>query len=1042
MEILGGASIGLIIAAVFGFLMVNKGKEAKEWAEKAQKFQEETEKLTKEKRETESAGFSDVPTAVVVARAEAAAAAKEEIEALHTRIEEATQRAQDAAARAEAADARMKELETSAAQLTTTNRELEEKIESLNARAAEAAGAGISESPELSRLLGGGENAVSAEELAAAQTALEQANANLEQLNVSLEQTTANLEQTGISLVQANATLEQKNAYIEQVSSTLEQATSTLEQTQTELTTAKEALVASQEELDLVKAELEAVRSASGNAQAEKAEADTDLQALIDARDEALAARDAAIAEKEQLEQEQDERFQRLQTFAEEKVGKLMTDNRQLKAQLETMSGASAVGGDGGSERLLTLATLSPFGVFEADSAGNWRYANSSWTKISGLAAEDSTGSGWRKSIHENDRTGVESAWTMMITAGNPFSRTFRLETPEGSIRWVAMRAGQVMVGSEKTFVGAVEDITERRRAEESARSTSICLRSVVDASAESIIFLDRRGDITSWNRPAEKMFGYTQDEALSRSLLALLVPDDQAALRRALAKAAQTDQLHTAQIVEGLALCKNGSTMPVEVSAAAWRAGEFGEEDADIRYTVTVRDISERRRAEDFKRDKEAAEEANRAKSQFLANMSHELRTPLNAIIGFSEILHDRTFGDLTQKQERYVGNILSSGRHLLQLINDILDLSKVEAGHVQLEYVAFPVGVAIRNVEGLVKVLLQKKNLNLETQVPAELPVLIADQAKFKQILYNLVSNAIKFTPENGKVIIGATAIDNGATLQVSVTDTGIGIKQEDQDRVFKEFEQVDSSYARMQQGTGLGLALVKRFIDLHGGKIRVFSEGEGKGTTFIFTIPFQPSEEEETAAPVAAAVVEPTTGAKEKPIILVVDDDQSASELLTHHLNGAGYDVSRAFTASDALQLAREMQPRVITLDVQLPDGDGWTVLRALKGDTATRHIPVLMVSIIEDREKAQSLGAVECFVKPIVKERLLAAIAREATNPTPTRVSAPEVVPVAATNGNHHSPVETTPGDVELDDAERTIEIGPSRSRRNNRSRGVG
>ncbi len=988
---IGGTSVFALTSFVCGWLMVNRAKVAKESEVKANKLKKENEKLLKEKHDAESAGFSDVSTAVVVARAEAAAEAKEEIDSLHARIEEATQRAQEAASRAEAADARMQDLEESAVQLSVTNRELAEKVESLNSRALEAAGAGISESPELSMLLGSSVAEASTEELTAAQTALEQANSTLAQING-------------------------------------------------ELAAAKATLANSQDELELVRMELDGVRAASGNAQQVKVSADSDLQELINARDEALAARDMAIAEKEQLEQDQDERFQRLQAFAEDKVGTLMAENRQLKSRMETVSGTTAVGGESDSERLMTLATLANFGVFEADSSGNWRYVNSSWTKISGLSEANSNGSGWRSSIHENDRNGVESAWSMMVTAGNPFSRTFRLITPDGQTRWVAMRSGQVTSGNEKTFVGVVEDMTERRRAEESARSNSICLRSVVDASAESIIFLDRRGDVTSWNKPAEKMFGYSQEEALSRSLLALLVPDDQPALRRALAKAAQTDQLHTAQIVEGLALCKNGSTMPVEVSAAAWRAGEFGEEDADIRYTVTVRDISERRRAEDFKRDKEAAEEANRAKSQFLANMSHELRTPLNAIIGFSEILHDRTFGDLTLKQERYVGNILSSGRHLLQLINDILDLSKVEAGHVQMEYVAFPVGVAIRNIEGLVKVLLQKKNLTLETNVPAELPVLIADQAKFKQILYNLVSNAIKFTPENGKVSINATAIESGATIQVAVTDTGIGIKAEDQDRVFQEFEQVDSSYARMQQGTGLGLALVKRFVDLHGGKIRVFSEGEGKGTTFLFTMPFQPREEE-PAVPVQATVVEPTTSTGEKPIVLVVDDDQAASELLTHHLNGAGYQVSRAFTASDALQLAREMRPQVITLDVQLPDADGWFVLQALKRDASTRHIPVLMVSIIEDREKALGLGAVECFVKPIVKDRLLAAIAREAINPTPNRLPSPEMVAETKGNGNSNS-VEMTQHEVELDDAERTVEIGPSRSRRSNRTRGVG
>ena len=261
----------------------------------------------------------------------------------------------------------------------------------------------------------------------------------------------------------------------------------------------------------------------------------------------------------------------------------------------------------------------------------------------------------------------------------------------------------------------------------------------------------------------------------------------------------------------------------------------------------------------------REAAESANRAKSQVLANMSHELRTPLNAIIGFSEMLSDKTFGEMNERQLKYARHILSSGRHLLQLINDILDLSKIEAGRFELTRSWFDTATALKQVHAIVKALAHKKNICLDFQANPDLPPLLADEAKFKQILYNLLSNAVKFTPEAGRITVTATRqgpLTNGhispgpgtipgESLRVSVQDTGIGIDPRNHERIFLEFEQVDSSYGRQQQGTGLGLALTKRLIAMHGGNIWVESEGvEGKGSTFTFVLPIAP----QNAGPVA--------------------------------------------------------------------------------------------------------------------------------------------------------------------------------------------
>ena len=233
-----------------------------------------------------------------------------------------------------------------------------------------------------------------------------------------------------------------------------------------------------------------------------------------------------------------------------------------------------------------------------------------------------------------------------------------------------------------------------------------------------------------------------------------------------------------------------------------------------------------------------EEIQTASRMKSQFLAHMSHELRTPLNAVIGFSEILEDQTFGPMNEKQSRYVGNILTSSRHLLELINDILDLAKVESGRVELSLEQFLLQDCLSQVTDVVLPLALNKSIEIKTDLAEDIGLVTADEQRFRQILYNLLSNAIKFTPENGQVEIKAHRIESG-DLRVSVRDTGIGIKKEHQELIFSEFRQVEESYARRYEGTGLGLALTRRLVELHSGKIWVESE-EGKGSTFTLVIP----------------------------------------------------------------------------------------------------------------------------------------------------------------------------------------------------------
>jgi signal transduction histidine kinase/CheY-like chemotaxis protein len=352
-------------------------------------------------------------------------------------------------------------------------------------------------------------------------------------------------------------------------------------------------------------------------------------------------------------------------------------------------------------------------------------------------------------------------------------------------------------------------------------------------------------------------------------------------------------------------------------------------------------------------------SESANLAKSRFLANMSHELRTPLNAIIGFSEILADKTFGELNDRQLRYTNNVLNSGRHLLQLINDILDLARVEAGRVELIRNTFSIAKALSDVQTIVKTLAYKKHVSLEFEIAPDLPLLFADEAKFKQIMYNLLGNAIKFTPDGGKVFVTA-AIQNASNvdlspgdefLRVAVADTGIGIKVNDHERVFKEFEQVDSSYGREQQGTGLGLALTKRLVEMHGGRIWVESEGvEGEGSIFTFLIPLPKAEAKPTQPSDKTDPPDDTI----RPLVLVVTNDDAHQRLVGHYLSGIGYEVAMVSETAAVSAASKGQRPYAVVIDRKM----GSTVDRPV-GASQSPELPKSDCSdtLIQDKCRAR-------------------------------------------------------------------------------------
>ncbi|HKO55748.1 MAG TPA: ATP-binding protein [Thermoanaerobaculia bacterium] len=386
-----------------------------------------------------------------------------------------------------------------------------------------------------------------------------------------------------------------------------------------------------------------------------------------------------------------------------------------------------------------------------------------------------------------------------------------------------------------------------------------------------------------------------------------------------------------------------------------------------------TVSAISKARILRELQAKNRQAEEANAAKSTFLANMSHELRTPMNAIIGFSEILVERLGDQLEAKYVGFLKSILSSGQHLLEIINDILDLSKVEAGKMELLPELFPVRGAIESVCQVMRGLSARRGISFEVDVEPGVEDIQTDQAKFKQVLYNLLSNAVKFSPSNDVVTIRARAAD-GDRVAVSVIDRGIGIAPENRKLIFEEFRQIDSAANRRHGGTGLGLSLVRKFVELQGGSIDVEST-LGSGSTFTFMLPRR-----FRGATIPSPIVSPDgTVIPPGERILVVEDENDAYDALSAYLLSGGFTAIRARTGEEALRLAKTVQPVAITLDVVLPGIEGWEVLRRLRADEATRDIPVVILSVVDNRDLGIAVGADDYFVKPVDWPRLMRRLA---------------------------------------------------------------
>jgi len=390
----------------------------------------------------------------------------------------------------------------------------------------------------------------------------------------------------------------------------------------------------------------------------------------------------------------------------------------------------------------------------------------------------------------------------------------------------------------------------------------------------------------------------------------------------------------------------------------------------------------------------RELAEEANRTKSAFLANMSHELRTPMNAIIGYSEMLIEDAEDTGNDEPVPDLKKIHTAGKHLLGLINDVLDISKIEAGKMTLFLEDVAVPALVSEVAATIQPLIEKNQNKLVIECPADLGNLRADVTKVRQTLFNLLSNAAKFTHAgNITLTVARKHHQQRDWITFRVADTGIGMTKEQLGKLFQAFVQADASTTRKYGGTGLGLAISRKFCQLMGGDITVASE-PGQGTAFTATIPARvqdPSSPADASAKEGPAIAPPAATVPpflaNRPLILAVDDDPAVLDILSRNLTREGYSVRTAANGKQAVALARELQPRLITLDVMMPSMDGWSVLTALKADPATADIPVVMISIVEDRQLGFALGAADYLTKPIDRARLVRILAKHAQSDRP-------------------------------------------------------
>lgn len=590
--------------------------------------------------------------------------------------------------------------------------------------------------------------------------------------------------------------------------------------------------------------------------------------------------------------------------------------------------------------------------------------------------------------IVPDDRVRVWSAIQDALHRHEAYEVSYRFVAASGEMHWAHERGRGLVDGDGEVFAiaGIILDDTARRRAEESVlraerdlHEAHARLELTLDAADVGFWEYDVTTGIASHSNSWKRQLGLENEPlaAVASTFADRLHPDDR---ERALSQGAQLLD-GTIERVDGeyRLLHRDGSYRTILNRGAAFR-------DASGKV-VGLRgvhiDVSNRRAAEEATRrvhelaeQNRAVQTASRLKSEFLANMSHELRTPLNTIIGFAEVLLDNKVGELEEAHREFVGDILASGRHLLALINDVLDLSKVEAGKMEFHPVEIDLVELFTEVRSIVRELAARKRIRLTAEVESGLSHVRLDPGRLKQVLYNYLSNAIKFTPGGGSVCLRARREGDSEVL-FEVEDTGPGIPPEKLGLLFVEFQQLDAGSTRQHGGTGLGLALTRRLVTAQGGRVGVRS-AVGEGSAFFAVLPRESTSSGliDSMAP-APPLMSVKPGA---PTLLVVEDSPDDRTWLVNALLTAGYAVQTAASVEGALKLARGAHFDAITVDLMLPDGDGLSLVQQLRQEGLQSNVPVVMISIASTGESATGLLVHDALVKPVVPSELIDCLTR--------------------------------------------------------------
>ncbi len=614
---------------------------------------------------------------------------------------------------------------------------------------------------------------------------------------------------------------------------------------------------------------------------------------------------------------------------------------------------------------------------------------NSEWGDLAQATTTIEATEDFYSFVREDYRDAYKKAFKEHVKGETDAVRIEHLnKTQDGSEIWYETRAKAVFEeGRAVRIIGLVENIDARKALELKVKKAQQQVYDAINNIEGGVILWSEDDKVILINSYMKKLTGEDLEEGIHyRDLIAIFIKKGLLQLDDQDPEVWIEERLNARRKVTGF----EEQTMPPMKNGRSFKmSGRRLPDKTFIQIFTDVTDLKTReieleRIVNELNAAKEQADGANKAKSQFLANMSHELRTPLNAVIGLTEMLKEDAEDDGNDEYLEPLERIHGASKHLLNLINDVLDLSKIEAGKVELYNESFSLPSLLEEVADTSRTLVEQKNNKLLLNVDSGITFINADITRTKQIVLNLISNAAKFC-ENGNISINVKSKKSPKTrlIQIDVQDSGIGMTQDQIDKLFHAFTQADASTTRKYGGTGLGLTIVQNLARLMGGDVSVKSE-LGKGTTFTVTI--QDIEVEKTSGVDAedleslnrqTALISKKNG---KSTILVIDDDPTIRDLMTRHLEKNNFSVLQALDGAQGIKMAREYRPDAITLDILMPEMDGWSVLRTLKADKEVSHIPVVMASIIDEKKKGFSLGAADYLSKPVERDRLIGSISK--------------------------------------------------------------